>query len=199
MDLWNSYIKMKGSGFGTGRIELRTGTRWNASIGSVVDKSRELPINNALFQHYDEGSRYILAKDITFDLLLSIYDVNSGSVLAARITNNLNATEWSRIFAMLRVVKVPNFEFRLIGLQDGCTAGLGAAEQLRKRLAGRFVEFDLFGTNIRHIAIDTKTGVPYDLLLLNRLYRAGELACQAKKEDLVDGVRPQAHLAYVHG
>ncbi|MCL4364720.1 MAG: hypothetical protein M1569_03690 [Candidatus Marsarchaeota archaeon] len=199
MDMWNSYIRMTMSGFGTSHIDLKTGARWNASIGSVVDKSRDLPVNNVLFQRYDESSRYILAKDITFDLFFSIYDVNSRSMLAARVTNNLNATEWSRIFSMLRVVKVPNFEFRLIGLQDGHTAGLGAAEQLRKRLDGRFVEFDLFGTNTRHIAIDAKTGVPYDLLLLNRAYRAGELACQAKREDFEAVVSPQAHLVYAHG
>lgn len=194
MDMWNSYIKSKGSGFGVTQLGLRTGVRWNASIGGIVDKSRELIINRAFFQSYDERNRYILAKDMAFDLLFSIYDVNSGSIFAARITEDLGVAEWSRIVSLLKAVKIPNFEFRLIGLQSGYTSGLDTAEQLKKRLRGRFVEFDLFGTNTRHVAIDTKTGVPYDLLLLNRIYRAGELTCQVKKEDFEKNISKLAFL-----
>ena len=52
----------------------------------------------------------------------------------------------------------------------------------QRRVNGHFMEVDLFGTDTRHIALDLKTGVSYNLLLLNRLYRAGELACQVNKE-----------------
>ena len=157
--------------------------RWNASIGRIKDKSVALNINSVVSQHYEENKRYVLAEDVTFDLLLSIYDVNSGSILAARITRTPDAPELKKIYSLLRSVKTPNFEFRLIGLQNGYTAGLDVAEQIKKRLKGIFVEFDLFGADTRHVAIDTKTGVPYSLLLLNRIYRAGELACNTKKED----------------
>ncbi len=33
----------------------------------------------------------------------------------------------------------------------------------------------LFGNEIRHIALDTKTGLSYNVLLLDRIYRPGEL------------------------
>ncbi len=188
MDMWNSYKKRAGAGFGSEQLRLCTGEKWNASLGRVSDKGVELGINAAMFQGYDEGRRYIIAKDITYDLLLTIYDVNSSSMFAARITGNPDTKEWSRIISMLRKVKIPNLEFRLIGLQNGYTAGLEAAESLNGKIRGRFVEFDLFGTNTRHVVVDAKTGVPYSLLLLNRIYRAGELACQTKKEDFEKNV-----------
>jgi hypothetical protein len=39
----------------------------------------------------------------------------------------------------------------------------------------KLVEVDIFGTNTRHIAIDAKLGTSYNILMEDRLYRAGEL------------------------
>ena len=36
----------------------------------------------------------------------------------------------------------------------------------------------MFGTDARHVAIYLKTGASYNLLLLNRIYRPGELKNQ---------------------
>ena len=183
MDVWNSYKNLKGPGFGLGQLLLRSGERWNTSLGSIVDKSMDLGINNAVFQKYNESRRYIMIKDMTYDLMFTAYDINSRAVFAARITENIDERDWSRIVSLLRRIRNPNLEFRFIGLQNGYADCLGVADRAARRLRGRFAEFDLFGTSTRHIALDTKTGVPYDLLLLDRIYRAGELACQVKLED----------------
>jgi hypothetical protein len=45
------------------------------------------------------------------------------------------------------------------------------------------MEVDLFGEEKRHIVMDMKTGLSYDLLLENRIYRPGELKNDEKEED----------------
>jgi hypothetical protein len=184
MDFWNSYKTRAVGDFAVAPLTLRTAVRRNASLNAVAGFSRELEINKAFLQRYDEAHRYIIAKEITHDLLLSAYDVNSGSILAARMTLRLGKQEWSGIFSRLRRIGLPNLEFRIIGLQNGGSVStLEGMEQLHKRTHGALAEVDLFGSAVRNIVIDTKTGVPYDLLLLNRIYRAGELTNTVTVED----------------
>ena len=45
------------------------------------------------------------------------------------------------------------------------------------------MEIDMFGEEKRHMAIDMKTGLSYDLLLENRIYRPGELKNDEKEDD----------------
>ncbi len=149
----------------------------------VAGKARELEMNTAFFQHYDESSRYVTVKDLTYDLLLTVYDVNTRSTMAARITRELGKNDWERLLSPVKKVRHPNFEMRIIGLQNNFVAPLSGLDMFYKVLGGMLMEVDLFGNNVRHIAFDTKTGMPYDLLLENRLYRPGELVCKISRED----------------
>ncbi len=184
MDFWNTYKARIVGDFSHDRILLGTAERKNASLKSVTEFSRELEVNKAFLQHYDASRRYIIAREITYDLLFSAYDVNSKDILVARITRQLDRREWSAIFSHLGKIKMPNLEFRLAGLQNGGFAGaLAGFDRMHKRVRGVLVGVDLFGINMRNIVIDTKTGVPYDLLLLNRIYRAGELVNTVSRDD----------------
>lgn len=184
MDFWNTYKARIAGDFSHSPISLETAMRKNASLKAVSEFSREIEINKAFFQRYDAARRYIIAKDLSHDLLFSAYDVNSRDILVARITRQISKQGWMKIFSILRKVKVPNLEFRLMGLQnEGYKASLVGFDQLHKRIGGVLAEVDLFGTDIRNIAIDTKTGMTYDILMLNRIYRAGELANQVTRDD----------------
>ena len=184
MDFWNSYKARTVGNFADAPLCLETAARKNASLKAVSEFSRELEINQAFFQRYDETRRYIIAREITHELLFSAYDVNSGDALVARITRQLSNQEWSGVLSRLRRVRLPNLEFRIIGLQNGgYAATLVGFDRLRKMTHEILAEVDLFGPNMRNIVIDTKTGVPYDLLLLNRIYRAGELTNTVTRDD----------------
>ena len=184
MDFWNTYKTGIIGDFSHDPLFLGTSERKNASLKAVSEFSRELEVNKAFFQRYDALRRYIIAKEITHDLLFSAYDVNSRDILVARITRQLDAREWSAIFSNLRKIRKPNLEFRLIGLQaGGFAAALAGFDKLHRRVHGILAEADLFGINMRNIVIDTQTGVPYDLLILNRIFRAGELANTVSRED----------------
>lgn len=175
MDLWGAYKAKTMGDFSQSPVMLNTGDRKGTSLSMVEWSSSVLEVNSTLVQKYDEAHRYILAKDISFDLLVTAYDVNSRWTFAARVTQKLDPAQWKKLFGILGKVRPSNFEFRLIGMQNGYRAGLEGVELLHKRTSGVLAEADLFGTDTRHIAIDTKTGVSYNLLLLNRVYRPGEL------------------------
>ena len=83
----------------------------------------------------------------------------------------------------------PDMEARIIGLQDGEEHGflkdlLGFLSKHRIRLA----EADLFGERIRHIAIDLKTGMSYNILLDDRIYKPSELVNRMTVEDFQRGL-----------
>lgn len=184
MDFWNTYKARIVGDFSNGPISFETAVRKNASLKAMSEFSKEIEINKAFFQHYDATRRYIMAKNLSYDLLFSAYDVNSRDILVARITKQISKQGWMKIFSNLRKVKIPNLEFRLIGLQNrGYTDSLAGFDKLHKRIRGVLAEVDLFGTDIRNIAIDTKTGMTYDILMLNRIYRAGELANTVTRDD----------------
>ncbi|MHB1829899.1 MAG: hypothetical protein ACYCO0_00735 [Candidatus Micrarchaeaceae archaeon] len=187
MDLWNSYKERALGDYAASALKLNTGERKYTSLKMVEEKARELEINTALFQHYDESRRYVTAKNLTYDLLLTVYDVNTRSTLAARITRELGKDDWVKLRSSIRKVENPNFELRVIGLQNNFVEPLAGLDVFYKELGCTLMEIDLFGNNVRHIAFDAKTGVPYDLLLANRLYRPGELVCQLSRDKFSSG------------
>jgi hypothetical protein len=79
-------------------------------------------------------------------------------------------------------MKAQNLELRLIGMQNSGTDAIRGL-QVELKVRGRLVETDLFGTNMRNVALDTKTGMTYNMLLLNRIYRAGELTNTVSRAD----------------
>ena len=50
------------------------------------------------------------------------------------------------------------------------------------------VEVDLFGNEVRHVAIDLKTGLSYNVLIKNIIYKPGELINNLSFDDFSKNV-----------
>ncbi len=125
---------------------------------------------------YDEmKKRYICATSLTYEIFVSIYDVNSRSAFAARCTDFTKALAES-MDAFIKKLKKPNLEARIIGLQNksDTDALLHISNWISKKKIPLF-EIDLFGPSVRNIAIDLHTGMSFNILMENRLYKPGEL------------------------
>jgi len=149
--------------------------RAHTSIDSIYGLHRELKPNMAFFQKEDTNIRYIIAANIIYDLFVSVFDVNSNSGFFIRLSAPLNKVAEAKIRKYLGKFRNPNFEIRVIGTQNNSTELIGTIDKIKKIAKGSLLELDLFGNEIRHIAIDLETGHSYDLLLENRIYRPGEL------------------------
>ncbi len=129
--------------------------------------------------------RYIGFKDVSYDLILSLYEINSKSALAARIYKD---AKWAGkpiddYMHQLRGIKKPSVEARLIGMQNSQDTSL--LDNVLSMLAARKIEVyeaDLFGANIRHIALDLHTGTTFDVLVYDRIYKPGELINKLTEE-----------------
>ncbi|MDE1822887.1 MAG: hypothetical protein KGI00_05070 [Candidatus Micrarchaeota archaeon] len=174
MDLWQSYMGYVEDALGSKRIELRTGQRWNSSLVQVLPKSVDIG-KGMIYREYSEFGRYITVKDLTYDLFVSLYDVNSRSCVAMRLSDTLPQKELDAALAPLKRLPRKNIEARAIGMQDGHAEQAGALMHIRRALKCSLLEVDMFGADTRHIVIDLGTGASYNLLLLNRIYRPGEL------------------------
>ena len=113
-------------------------------------------------------------------MLVLLYDVNTSGFFAFRAAQEEDLKMPVKEFVSR--LKRPNIEIRAIGMQNsskdygtGLANMIEAAYTLCKPYA-RLVEVDLFGTDQRNIAIDTKLGMTFDLLLFDRFYKPGELA-----------------------
>ena len=199
MDFWEALnSEMMKSGFGTNRLVFSTKSsvtatnRPDTSLSVVKDRAVELMPLNAIFHALKEPEiRYIIAKELTSDLLITIYDVNSVSAIAFRAALPLESAELAKIKSWLGKFKRPNFEIRAIGMQSGGNSIASVIEQIHKICKGDIIEIDLFGNSKRHIAFDLKTGMGYDLLLLDRIYRVGELVNDMKDSTVPDASNPK--------
>ena len=179
MDLWSTYKNKALGNFAASRMLLNTGDRKHTSLHMIESKMKDLQESQAMELEYREDHRYLVAKDINFDLLFTAYDINTRYLFAARATKEPLRNELAKMFLMIRkTVRNPSLEFRFIGLQNNYKIPIRFIDSVHRGFPGRLAEIDLFGTDTRHIAIDTKTGMPYDILLQNRIYRPGELTCQ---------------------
>lgn len=190
MDFWPSYqTASKKADFGSARFLLNTCDRLMAvdrhdtSQSTVDGKAKEIQANELTTLKLGQGNRYVTAKEITFDLLLSFYDVNSFDMMVLRATMPLGRAEIGRVRSFVGRLRRPNIEIRAIGLQNGDEAFVKSIDEARKATKGKLVEVDLFGTETRYIALDTKTGMSYNLLFMNRIFRPGERVTAVKKED----------------
>jgi hypothetical protein len=121
------------------------------------------------------GPRYVACLDITYDILLGIYDDNNKLIAIYRHTRVAPDAQLI-IEKMIRTARNANFEARLIGMQDGQSQYLINDDlALLKKFRIPLFEIDLFGTDLRHVAFDLKTGISFDVLVENRLYKPGEL------------------------
>ncbi|MCL5680150.1 MAG: hypothetical protein M1465_02315 [Candidatus Marsarchaeota archaeon] len=134
-------------------------------VGSCESTDYRVPFNE----------RYLGATNITYSLLASLYDVNSAKLIACNIFENTG--DCIRNFeAFMGKAKGSNLEARVIGMQNGSDSAMlkQLLEFLRKQEIP-IVEADLFGNETRHIAIDSKQGMSFSILVNNINYRPGEL------------------------
>ncbi|MEM3781785.1 MAG: hypothetical protein QXT43_02395 [Candidatus Micrarchaeaceae archaeon] len=176
----------KGADFGAERMYLRERDRIHLSLSTAEKSSSELAQGSAFIGKYSEQNRYLLCKGIIFDIMLSVYDVNTQSILAFRTLKHEDLRGPLRTF--VKQFKRPNLEIRAIGMQNlnkDYNSELAQMVEEAYMLAkphAKLVEVDLFGSDQRHIAIDTKLGMTFDLLLFNRFYKPGELSNQTSFE-----------------
>lgn len=148
----------------------------------IFPKSIELEAGQAKHLKYDESRRYVIARDVTYDLLISAYNINTKDMFVARIARPFGKNEWQRVIHPIRSWSRPNIEFRAIGLQNGHPETMHVIDDFYKKVKGHFIEINLFGSSTRHIALDAGTGMSYNLLPLNRIFRPGELSCNVTIE-----------------
>ena len=146
-------------------------------------KTHELSSGKAAFFKYGELSRYILAKEITFDLLITIYNVNTMECVALRAMLPFEKGDIAKLKTLLSKFTKPNLEVRAIGLQNGAKESAVNIGEVMSACKASLIELDLFGSAKRNIAIDMKTGMSYDVLLLDRIYKPGELANDVAQKD----------------
>lgn len=122
------------------------------------------------------GTRYIVCQDLTYDMMLVISDANTRYTIVYRFFRP-DAQVLAQIAAIVKVtLRGANLEARLIGLQNGQEyGGIREIYDFVTKSGLPLAEVDLFGNEVRHIALDAATGVPYDILMLNRPYKPGEL------------------------
>lgn len=198
MEFWHAYTSaLSNPEFGSSRSLIAAMERNTASLHAVSQRSIKLALNSSVKSTFDPlGKRYVIADNITFDILVSIYDVNSTKTLAFRISNSsIEKPLKIEIKNFSESIKRPNFELRCIGLQNGNTGSANIVNELYKAVKGSLTEVDIFGNETRHICIDMKTGLTYDLLLENRRYRAAELVNKMTKAEFdlkTDNLLPNA-------
>ncbi len=152
--------------------------RPHTSISAIEGKYSELDRNKVVLLKYAiDGNRYVLCKEITFDMLITVYDANTSSLLAIRPTSTiLDTVDMKSLQNYGKKFVNANIEIRAIGLQNQGGAATKIVEQVASMFKGSIIELDLFGNQKRHVCIDVKTGASYDVLLLNRIYKPTELA-----------------------
>lgn len=127
-------------------------------------------------KYNESNSRYIAVTSITYDFIVSIYDINSSSLFVERVYDDLQKMD-KDIDIFIRSLKdKKNLEGRIIGLYDNQKIpDVKEISDIFKKYNISIYEIDIFGDLIRNIAVDSKLGVTYNVLMLNRLYRPGEL------------------------
>ena len=186
MELWYGYTALLSRpDFGKSRAYVGILERNTVSLGGVVKRAINLEIDAPASAFFDDlGYRYIIANNITFDMLISLYDVNSTKTFACRaFGNSVGAQASVAIKKFIAGLKKPNLELRCIGFQDESLGASNMVSELHQMTKASLTEVDLFGNQMRHICIDMKTGLTYDLLLENRRYRAGELINKTTRQE----------------
>ncbi len=150
------------------------------SMMDMYSNARYLKTGEFFAIHYKDETvtRYIAATDLTYDFIISIFDVNTRNLLVYRIFrfSKLVEKDIAKIADSLKK-NGANLEARIIGMQnneDFSYVLTDIADFLISR-GIKLLEVDLFGDSIRHIAIDAKFGMSYNVLMEDRLYRPGEL------------------------
>jgi len=133
--------------------------------------------------------RYVSALSLTYDLFVSIYDVNTRSTAAARFVN-FDRTVQHYFEGFVKSLRRPALEVRVMGMQDNQQVSTlyGLADMIAQHRLEVF-EVDLFGKNTRHIAIDMATGMSFNVLVEDRIYKPGELENKMTMEQFEKGLK----------
>ncbi|MGC8662684.1 MAG: hypothetical protein ACP5RT_02775, partial [Candidatus Micrarchaeia archaeon] len=163
--------------------------RAHTSLKSIVSISKEVNQGDVILWKNPNKIRYILAYNLTFDIFVSVYGVSTGNGVFTRIALPLSKKEEAYLAKALNNIKEKNVEIRFIGMQSNQNDYREIISMLIKlsKNKGELVEVDLFGNETRHIAIDLKTGLSYDVLLENRIYKPGELINNQNFENFLKG------------
>lgn len=175
--------------FGTVRYYLCSKARPHASKSAIEESSNciEIGLGDRKEIAYDDWKteRYMMANNITYDLIVTMYEVNTSKGIIYRILDG-KGMDSKKIIADARKIssKNQNIEARIIGLQNGSGFEFikGILEALSAAKVG-IAEIDLFGSDTRNIAIDLKSGMSYNVLLNDKNYMAGELANKMSREE----------------
>ncbi|EQD62491.1 hypothetical protein B2A_02794 [mine drainage metagenome] len=180
--------EMKKPGFGSSNCHLFFKERPHISKTRVDENGRAAYIDvdsNAKAIYSDTSTRYIASTDLTYDMLLSVYDVDTKELFVMRLFKHKPDTfkPLKKHLSGISRNKYKRLEARLIGLQD--KEDYSILMPIFKEL-GKYrvpvVEVDLFGNQARHIALDSYLGTSFNILLLDRIYRPGELNAQITQE-----------------
>ncbi len=182
--------EMKKPGFGTANCHLSFKERPHISKSKVdmADGATYINIGESFRARYSAiSAKYIASVNMTYDLLLSVYDVDTKDLFAMRVlkhaTDTFKALE--KYTSGISRNKYKRFEARLIGMQNKQDYSiLMPIFKILGRYKVPVVEVDLFGDQIRHIALETFLGVSFNVLLLDRIYRPGEINNQMTHEQL---------------
>jgi hypothetical protein len=184
MDFWSIYEKERAKpGFSSVKTYIRSRDRIHLSFSTVEQYCVELDMDRGTSREFQENVRYVIATDITHDLLLSIYDVNTTRTFLLRFSLPLSVNVMKKLGEQIDRMNSPNLEVRAIGLQDRDTELLNTLERMHATFKSSLMELDIFGNEVRHIAFDLKLGMSFNLLLLNRIYNPSELVNQIPIDD----------------
>lgn len=182
---------------GSGRYTRCYKNRQNISKSRVELYNSAIYLNiggSATLKYTDSTSvRYIACAGMTYDTLLSIFDINSSNLFAARFATFTDRQRQAAEDFMLSIKRRrPRFEARIIGMQNSEEYKdlYKIADMLSAHRIGIY-EIDLFGSDVRNVALDSKLGVSYEMLMEDRLYRPGELANNMTVEQFEKMVRSQ--------
>jgi hypothetical protein len=184
MDFWSIYEKERAKPeFGSGKTYIRSRDRIHLSLSTVEQYCVELDMDRGILKEFQENARYVIATDITHDLLLSVYDVNTTRTFLLRFSLPLSVNVMKWLGERIDRMGNTNLEVRAIGMQDRDTELLNTLERMHATFKSSLMELDLFGNEVRHIAFDLKLGMSFNLLLLDRIYTPSELVNQTSKEE----------------
>jgi hypothetical protein len=174
------YRRISGSkGFGSSRVLLTSKARPHVSLAMVARSCVEVGNGGfAVVRYGPFKPRYAIARGVAFDLFICVYDVDTSVGVVFRTGRALSDRELSQIQGIVAKMGMKNIETRFAGLQSGSYDSelCKEIERISMRLGESIAEIDLFGGDVRHLCIDSKTGLSYNLLLEDRIYRPGELA-----------------------
>lgn len=166
---------------GESRIHISSKDRPNMSLSKLQEGNNNIEIKSGEVKRLDyeswHNARFLFAKGIESDALLTFFEVNNSKLVAFR---GLDLDYKSAAAIRSEVRKIlspkPNLESRIIGFSNGTNIQyLRDMLNLSRELKAKLVESDTFGNELRHVAIDSRFGISYNVLLENRPYRAGEL------------------------